>query len=86
MSDYMDRQIGDRVKKARLLANLTLKELSQRTGINYVTLSRIENGKRSINAVELIKIAGATKKPIPHFYEIDRVIEYFDPENHHNYE
>jgi len=79
MKKDIDREIGERVKKARVLSNLTLKQLSGKTGIGYVTISRIEHGTRAVNAAELILIANETRKPISFFYELDEVIEYFDP-------
>ncbi|MCL5073042.1 MAG: helix-turn-helix domain-containing protein [Actinobacteria bacterium] len=81
MSKELNKQIGEKVRKARVLANLTLKEVADKTSIGYVTISRIEHGTRAVNAAELILIANVTKQPISFFYELDEVIEYFDPRN-----
>lgn len=79
MKRDVNKEIGERVRKARVLSNLTLKQLADRTGIGYVTISRIEHGTRAVSASELILISNETKKPISFFYELDEVIEYFDP-------
>ena len=72
--------IGERIRTARFLVRLTLKELSARTGISYSTISRIESGKKIINLSELTKISKYTKKPISYFIqEGNSVIEYFYP-------
>lgn len=81
MSRELNKEIGEKVRKARVLANLTLKEVADKTNIGYVTISRIEHGTRAVNAAELILIANVTKQPISFFYELDEVIEYFDPRN-----
>jgi len=76
--DY--KTIGIRIKTARFLANLSLKELSGKTGINYSTISRIENGRRKIKVDELIKICEHTNRPITYFVQDGNVgIEYFYP-------
>ena len=73
-------EIGERVRTARLILKMSLKELAEKTGINYETIHRIENGKKIINLDELIKIAKSTKKPITYFIqEGNSVIEYFYP-------
>lgn len=74
-------ELSERIRKARVLAKLSVKELSGITGISYATLSRIERGERIINAIELQKIAHATGKPITFFYENGRLVETFDPSN-----
>lgn len=73
-------EIGERVRTARLIMKMTLKELAKKTGINYASVYRIEKGKKIINLEELIKIAEYTKKPISYFIqEGNSVIEYFYP-------
>ena len=81
---YTDEKIiGERVRKARVLANLTLKELSDATGIGYATISRIETGKRILNVIELIKIADKTNQSLMFFLgNENKVIEYFYPSNY----
>ena len=77
----INKEIGERVRKARVIAKMTLKELSEKTGIGYVTISRIEHGTRAVTAGEIVHIANETNQPISFFYELDKEIEYFDPRN-----
>jgi len=80
MNNLEIKTIGEKVRKARIIANLTLKELSKKTGIGYATLARIEEGKRIINVVELMKISSITNKPITYFLqEGNNVIEFYYP-------
>ena len=41
--------MGNRIRQLRDQYRLTLKRLSESTGIDYTTLSRIENGERGLN-------------------------------------
>lgn len=52
---------GRQMKKMRESNGWTLRELAARTGIDFTTLSRIENGKRPPNA----KMAGACDRAFP---------------------
>lgn len=54
-----DKEIGQRIKKERTLKGLTIAELSERTGLSIVTLSRIECGKNHARLCNLNKIAQA---------------------------
>ncbi|GGZ53417.1 helix-turn-helix domain-containing protein [Streptomyces rubiginosohelvolus] len=51
------RAIGDRIRTARLHANLTLEAVSLRTGIRIATLSEIEQGHRAALIDTLIRVA-----------------------------
>ena len=42
--DYLPGGIRERMKDLRNRRKLTLKEVAEKTGIDYSTLSRIENG------------------------------------------
>jgi len=78
MSYTESKIIGEKIKRSRILAKLTLKELSKKTGISYSTLSRIENGRRIINAVELLKISKLVNKPVTYFFQTgNNLIDYF---------
>ena len=64
-----NKQIGKKVKIARVIRDITQKELAKKTGVGYVTMSRIENGARNIMAIEIEKIAKILNRPISYFYE-----------------
>ncbi|NNN58861.1 helix-turn-helix transcriptional regulator [Vibrio sp. 1-2 (7-a)] len=78
------RELGLRIKKARVKSELTLSELALMVGINRITLGRIEDGASQVGAFTLLSIANVTKRPflwlmfgndIP---EEHKIIEGFD--------
>lgn len=72
--------IGERIRTARLLLKLTLKDLAKKVNISYASLSRIENGKKVVTVEQLIKICENTNKPLDYFIqEGNSAIEYFYP-------
>jgi transcriptional regulator with XRE-family HTH domain len=76
----MLKEIGDRIKSLRKKLGMTLKKLEYKSGIGYVTLSRIEAGKRDPTVMELKKISDALEKNILYFFitndEIRKNINY----------
>ncbi|WP_182358459.1 helix-turn-helix domain-containing protein [Tomitella gaofuii] len=52
--------IGDAIESARARAQLSQRQLSDRTGISQSTLSRIASGQRVAKMAEVIQIAAAT--------------------------
>lgn len=61
--------ISTKLTEARKAIDLTLKQVSQSTGLSISTLSDIENDKRRISAVELYKLAQLYHRPITFFFE-----------------
>ena len=91
MNSYNKKVVGEKVRQARVLKKMTLKDLSEMTSIKLPTLSRIENGKRDVTFNEIIAISKSTKKPISFFFENEgnhkedenyKILEYFIPENY----
>ncbi len=76
----MLKEIGIKIKNTRKNLNLSLKELEDKTGIIYVTLSRIESGKRDIKLSELKKISTALEKNVIYFLitnqELKKYVNY----------
>jgi len=64
-----NKQIGKRVKIARIIAKIDQEELAKRIGVEPVTVSRMESGSRNITAVEIEKLSKALNRPISYFYE-----------------
>ena len=80
MNNIEQKIIGGRIKRSRILAKITLKELSKKTGFSHSTLSRIENGKRIINIIELQKISKIFSKPVTFFLQDGNIlVDYFYP-------
>lgn len=61
-------EISKRLKEARKSVEMTLKEAAKKAGFrNYQTLAKIENGKRSVKAVELAKLSDVYARDISFF-------------------
>jgi len=52
-----NKHYGDKIRNIREIRNVTLEELSERTGISLKVISSIENGSYMPNLTPLIKIA-----------------------------
>ncbi|WP_026695649.1 helix-turn-helix domain-containing protein [Peribacillus kribbensis] len=65
----MEEEVSKRIKEWRLERKLTLKELSEKTGLSVSFLSQVERGSSSIAITSLKKIADAVEVPITSFFE-----------------
>jgi transcriptional regulator with XRE-family HTH domain len=63
--------VGQRLRELRLERNLSIRALSERSGLNVNTFSLIENGKTSPSVSTLQQIAAALEVPITAFFETD---------------
>jgi transcriptional regulator with XRE-family HTH domain len=68
MSDYSKKQLGERIRRARLEANLKQDELAERIGVSQGVISNVETGVSTIDVPDLPKWAEALDKPIMYFY------------------
>ncbi|MFH1758479.1 MAG: XRE family transcriptional regulator [Pseudomonadota bacterium] len=59
--------LGDRIRKAREMRGLTLKDLSSRTGISVETLKRVESNETIPPLGELIKLGKAVEMKMGYF-------------------
>jgi len=66
--------IGDKIRKLRKQENITLKELSQKSGVALATLSRMENNKMTGTFESHVNIAKALGVALPELYS-DVIIE-----------
>ena len=84
--NYLNTKVmGEKIRMARLITKLTIKEFSKKTGISSPTLWRIEKGKKIINIEELLRISVHTKKSILYFIQDgNNAIDYFYPPEHKN--
>ncbi|HYG45462.1 MAG TPA: helix-turn-helix transcriptional regulator, partial [Bordetella sp.] len=55
--EFVARQLGARIRKARQTHRITLEGLSQETGLSAGFLSRLERGEASASISNLIAIA-----------------------------
>ncbi|WP_342513571.1 cupin domain-containing protein [Sporosarcina sp. FSL K6-1522] len=65
--------IHKKIKALRLENNLTLKELSEETGLSLSFLSQIERGASSLSITSLKKLADALGVSMIHFFEEEKV-------------
>jgi len=63
--------LGELIRKARIEANLSQKDLAWKAYINQAGISLIESGKRSVSAEEIVYLSNALNKPIPYFFSMD---------------
>ena len=58
------RKVGEKIKRVRKMKNMTILTLSERTGVNKNTISKAENGDKSISLDSLEKIADGLSVPL----------------------
>lgn len=56
----LEKAIGRAIRKARKQANLVQRELAYRCGMDQMTISKLENGKRAPAMITFCLIAKAT--------------------------
>lgn len=62
------KHIGEKIRQARVLANISQEELGKGLNIPGAVISRIELGQREVRASELEKIAKILNKSFSFFY------------------
>ncbi|MBN1220806.1 MAG: helix-turn-helix transcriptional regulator [Anaerolineae bacterium] len=65
------KQIGNRIKTARLAAELTQEEVAAPLGIGRAAYSNIENGHSLVTVDHLLKLPAILHKPVTHFLGIE---------------
>ena len=74
MEEYdIDAEVRDLVVSARSAANLTQKQLAQRSGVSQANISKIENGNYQPSLSTLKRIAGALGKRLVVSFEDSEV-------------
>jgi transcriptional regulator with XRE-family HTH domain len=64
-----DVQVGRRLRELRARRGLSLRALAEQSGLNYNTLSLIENGRTSPSVSTLRQLARALESPMSAFFE-----------------
>lgn len=62
-------EVSDKIRSKRTEQKLTLKGLSEKTGLSVSFLSQVERGSSSLAITSLKKIADALETPITQFFE-----------------
>ena len=68
-ADAMDQFVGAKLRRRRLLLDLTQQELAQKIGVTFQQIQKYEKGLNRIGAGRLYKIATELDIPISFFYE-----------------
>ena len=63
--------IGENIKKARISAGLTQKELAEKLGIKAATISAFEKDRTNIKSLTVSKIANALNIDVIELYRTD---------------
>lgn len=85
----MINEIADKIRDLRKEKNLTLKDLSSKTGLSVSFLSQVENGSSSLAITSLKKIAEALDVNINYFFDVPEVHNFLvktDEENMFKFE
>ncbi len=69
MTNHIDAEIGQRLRQARLVENLTQEGLAEKLGISFQQIQKYENGTNRVSASRLWAIAGVLRLPITYFYD-----------------
>ena len=72
----MIEEISKKIRSLRKEKNMTLKELSEKTGLSISFLSQVENNTSSLAITSLKKIADALEKDISYFFESPETKSY----------
>ncbi len=67
----IDKIIGERIRHARSLCEMSQEVLASKLGITFQQLQKYENGTNRVSAARLWEIANILKQPIQWFYKID---------------
>lgn len=62
------REMGERVRRARLESGMRQVELAERVRARQATISAIENGKKEVSSSELVYLCAALQKHITYFF------------------
>lgn len=64
----MDKLVGQRIRLARKIANLSQGKLAYGAGVTYQQIQKYENGTDRVGAGRLFQIAQLTDQPIAFFF------------------
>ena len=65
----LNQVVGQRLREKRSAAQLTLKQLANRTGLSVSLISQIELGKSAASVLTLYKLSAALGVGMAHFFE-----------------
>ena len=65
----VDRLVGDRIRRRRILMGLTQDQLGESLGISYQQIQKYEKGTNGVSSIRLLQLSNYLKVPINYFFE-----------------
>ena len=69
VTNHLDTEIGQRLRQARLVENLTQDGLAQKLGISFQQVQKYENGTNRVSSSRLWTVSRVLGLPISYFYD-----------------
>ena len=69
VTNHLDAEIGQRLRQARLVENLTQDGLAQKLGISFQQVQKYENGTNRVSSSRLWTVSRVLGLPITYFYD-----------------
>jgi transcriptional regulator with XRE-family HTH domain len=69
LMDDVDRHVGQRLRRRRIMLGLTQHDLAARLGVTYQQFHKYEQGINRMAASRLYEVAGLLHTPINYFFE-----------------
>lgn len=70
MAEDMDwTTVGEQIRQARLGSGMSQADLATQVGLDRTMIAKVEAGTRRVDALELVRLAGALDVPIDHLLE-----------------
>ena len=70
--NQLDREIGERIKQARVATRFSQKRLADEVGVTFQQIQKYEIGVNRVSASRLWQIAQALNLPITFFFDSDQ--------------
>lgn len=67
--DFIDREIGRRLRLARIIANIKQRRAAKLVGLSYQQIHKYEVGDNRVSAVIVAKLARLYRRPVGWFLE-----------------
>jgi transcriptional regulator with XRE-family HTH domain len=67
--DFIDREIGRRLRLARITANIRQRRAAKLVGVTYQQIGKYEVGHSSVSAVNVARLAQLYQRPVGWFLE-----------------
>lgn len=69
VTNHLDAEIGQRLRQARLVENLTQDGLAKKLGISFQQVQKYENGTNRVSSSRLWTMSRVLGLPITYFYD-----------------